>query len=365
MKIKPIFLILYCFVAVFLTGCTSIFIHKDEPMVVADSDDALATIVSYGFLTTGIVEDISSDGNQLLLLSGSPYHNISLLNLTDSGKLISLINSDKTEENAVFSMDQKNIFYIESTEKDTENNKQYQLFSSTLDKSSVVAISASDEDIDPVFCLNGNGVIYSYERTFVFADPISEEQTKYTLDNDYMIHQLFYDSETHILFFLANASSEESTMTNLYAIDFEDQSSSKTITPALLATNIVDFEYQGSLYYIQSRNNSRTIIKAELSGTKISVTHELYSGNLASLKSTSDSNILLFTKYLDQNNQSLRSIWTLNIQTEEAKQLTSPQVLDSKIITNPNQNILYFSVEDPPVNGIPISNIMRVEYKTE
>ena len=359
------FLILCCSIAILLTGCTSVFIHKNEPMVVDDVQDTLGTVVSYGLLTTGIVQDISSDGNQLLLLSGSPYNNISLLNLTDSGKLVSLINSDKTEENAVFSMDKKNIFYIESTEKDTENSNQYQLFSSTVDKSSVVAISASNENINPIFCLNGNSVIYSYDQTLVFADPLSEEQTKYTLDKNYAIHHLLYDSKTQILFFLANNTTEESSMNNLYAINFENQSSSKTIVPVLLADNIVDFEYQGSLYYIQNRNNSRAIMKAELSGTKISATHELYTGNLSTLKATNDSNILLFTKYIDQNNQSLRSIWVLNVQTEKAQQLTSPQILDSEIIVNPNQNIFYFSVEDPPVSGIPVSSIIRVEYKIE
>ena len=113
--------LLLCFIVstLFMTcGCQNLFIPTNVPVILRDdsiltkSSSEQINIESYTRVSPGVVQDITTSGNNIILLTSSPTYNIDIYN-SDADQLSSFVTSDKMILNGLYDSFDTGIYYAE------------------------------------------------------------------------------------------------------------------------------------------------------------------------------------------------------------------------------------------------------------
>ncbi|MFZ7132190.1 MAG: hypothetical protein ACOWWR_07520 [Eubacteriales bacterium] len=386
--IKKITLVLF---ALFLAGCTPIFIKEDKPIVLNNTTGQTTLQGSSGEidnvtiknindnLTDGLVYDMSKDGKDLLIgnLSDTITTNItsagSSLNMhlynVKSNQLKQILTSSKEQVNGLMDNNNDGMLYVEYKEDDDGKPipNSYTLNWSNTVGTMTKSISDPDESVSEKFYITNNTLIYGNsngEIKLMDIDTIDEENIypkTYQLDTEepLSITKIQYHSELNEAIFLVKNS--ESNSTDLYHVRLEKY----LLNPILIEKNVSDFDLaqdrKGILYCISGEKNKLVYLEMLQLVPEKDI---LYEGAVKFFSFSPDEKEIIFSEKIDSSSNT-QNLWIMNSDGNELKQVASNlKITGNRIIFHPNKNIIYFSVYDIDEENPKdfIYKVYKIEY---
>lgn len=368
-KVANTKLFIVLLISVIFTGCSPIFLKEDNPVVLdnstglnenqilmqntLDESDRILIKNIDDNLTQGLVYDISSDGE--LLLMGIPinanvkttnnYSNLHTYNIRNKQQKQILL-SPKEQSNAVFDEKNKGMIYVEYN-KDADGQIQpdsYKLNWTDYEGYQTKNISLTEESVSPKFSLvDDDFLIYGTSKGQIQIVKTSNIVRKkivrntYTLTKNLNIYKIDCFDDYKLAFFLAT-NPTTNAMDLYYAVLDE-----KEIEPVLMQSNVTDFSLS---------KKDRSILYSIIDKNQTVLTHVdmyynrqvLYKGPISSFYLTPNEDQIIYREKVDQssNNQNL---WIMNTDGSNSMQLASNlKIAGDKIVFSPDMETIYFSV---------------------
>lgn len=340
--------------AIFLSGCRSLVIPQDQPFFSTPLTETNVTISSFDILSSGTLQDISSDNEQLLLLNTTDTlpttYNIDVFDTTASDNhMTNFVNSDREKLSAAFDTNSHGVFYVEQTTSPTSQTIN-QLVWTSEDKRTTRTLSNTEESVNPTFHILDNGqILYSNNAGQIVITDATGNRTDYQLDTALSLIDLDYHPDSQRFVFLASTNNSGSEK-NLYTAVVNAQN--ELSTPIQIDSNVLNFDLKqdgSGLIYTRISNEQNQIVYRSFNLTERPQT--LLEGSLSSASYTPDNNQIIYAQFVDSTEQSCCSIWSMDASGSNSVQLTAPLNITSPIIPVAGQNnILYFSVEASRTN---------------
>lgn len=330
------------------SGCQNLFIPTNVPVILhnnqilSEPSPQQITIQSYTMIASGIVQDITNSGNNLILLNSGSTYNINTYN-TETMQTTSFSNSDKIVLNALYDTFDTGMYYTEKLTDTATGNTDSQILWSDINKNITRVISLPEENVSQYFGIGDLGqVVYANNNNqIILADNESNRQV-YNLLNNYNIINIDYiGTEKGFVFIATDPQDEEKT--NLYYAKIKDDSAELTAT--LISENVSSFDINdltNQVLFIKNNGDSNTIRAWQ---TNILNPTSIASGNYNSARFTPNGERIIFTQFTPNSDSHTESIWIMDANGKNALQLTAPLNINSQIICHPYQSILFFSVE--------------------
>ncbi|HEY5557206.1 hypothetical protein [Acetobacterium sp.] len=332
-------------------GCQSLFIPKNVPIALweglssKNQPSQEITIQSFHTITPGIVQDISNNGNSLIILNSENSKTNFNINTydTDAQSLSSFISSDKRVLSALYDSFDAGIYYVVETVDANTGKASSQLLWTDINRDTTRVISLPEENVVKCFGIGeSDQVIYSNNNNeIIIADNQGSRQI-YTTPENYSILSVDYMKITHSLVFMANPPTG-AEKTNLYY--GEIKADSVKIIPKLVAENVIDFDVNkanNQLVFIKNTGQNQSIATWSVNSTPQTT---LAAGNFGTVTYTSNGDKVVYTQYSSNVDSQFQSIWIMDPNGKKPLQITSPLKLNSQIICDPSKSILYFSVD--------------------
>ncbi|WP_050739068.1 hypothetical protein [Acetobacterium bakii] len=373
---KCISLVFVMLIALFLSGCQSLFIPRNVPVVLQEGVPSKSqstpkiTIDSYRILCPGIVQDITSNGNSLIVLndknSKAPF-SIDFYN-TDTQELSPFISSEKRDLTALFDTSDTGIYYVEKMNDPLSGKSGSQLLWADINKDSTRIISLPEENVVKYFGIGeSDQVVYiNNNNNIVIADNQGDRQVYSTFRNYNILSVDFMKENNAVAFIAYDPANEEKT--NLYYAEIK--TGTLELIPNLLAENVTNFDVNdinNQIIFVENAMNNQNISiwTAETATSKIVAT-----GNFGTGSFTPNGEKIIFTKYSPSFNSQYQSIWIMNSDGENPLQITAPLKLNSRVMCHPFKPNLYFSVEKNAADIISgndsiLSQTYQVNYTIE
>ena len=330
------------------SGCENIFIPVNRPVVIREGvssalqSDQQISIQSYNVLASGMVQDISNSGSNIIILNAGATNTIDLLN-TDTQQLSSFINSDKKELSARYDAHDAGIYYIEKVVDPASVNVNSQLLWTDTNKNITRIISTPEENVNQFFAINQSGqVVYVNNSNELILADSEGNRTVYTPIRDYSILSVGYlEDEQGFVFMAYDPAKEEKT--NLYYAQIKG--GSQELSPDLVVENVLSFETNhaaNQVVFIKNSGESQSIGTWKTTDTK---TTTIANGNFGTASFTPDGERIFYSQYSANVDSQTQSIWIMDKNGAHPLQVTAPLHLNSKLICHPHKPVLYFSVE--------------------
>ncbi|AFA48065.1 TolB-like translocation protein [Acetobacterium woodii] len=330
------------------SGCQNLFIPANVPVilhnnqVLSEPSPQQITIQSYTMITSGIVQDITNSGNNLILLNSGSTYNIDTYN-TETMQTTSFSNSDKIVLNALYDTFDTGMYYTEKLTDPATGNTDSQILWSDINKNITRVISLPEENVSPYFGIGDLGqVVYANNNNqIVLADNESNRQVYNLLNNYNVINIDYIGTERGFVFIATDPQDEEKT--NLYYAKIKDDSAE--LTASLISENVSSFninDLTNQVLFIKNNGDSKTIRTWQ---TNILNATNIASGNYDSAQFTPNGERIIFTQSTSNSDSHTESIWIMDANGKNVLQLTAPLNINSQIICHPYQSILFFSVE--------------------
>jgi len=374
--------ILFSFViliSLFLSGCESLFIPRNVPVVLhegvpskSQSGPAI-TVDSYLALCPGIIQDITSIGNALIVLNAENTGNakvpfsIDFYN-TDTRQLSSFISSDKRDLSALFDTSDTGLYYVEAMNDPISGKSGSQLLWTDINKDSTRIISLPEENVVKYFGIGeSDKVIYiNNNNNIIIADNQGNRQV-YTTFRNYNILSVDLMKGNDAVAFIAYDPANEGK-TNLYYARIK--SDTTELLPNLLEENVTGFDVNdinNQILFVENSMNNQSIgiWTSDTANSKI-----IANGNLGTGSFTPNGEKIIFTKYSPNFDSQYQSIWIMDADGNNPLQITAPLKLNSRVLCHPFKSILYFSVEKNAEdtnsgNDSIVSQTYQVNYTIE
>lgn len=344
-------LILLCFILATLfisSGCQNLFVPSNVPVVLRN-DAALnesasnhINIQSYTLVSSGIVQDITNSGNNMILFNSGETYNIDIFN-TDAMQLSSFVNSDKMVSSALYDTFDAGIYYAEKLIDPLTGNVDSQIIWSDINKDTTRVISLPEENVTQYFGIGDSGqVVYANNNNQIVLANSEGNRQVYDVLNNYNILAIDYIyDEKGFVFIATDPQNEEQT--NLYYAKINDDTTK--LTSALIADNVESFslnDLTNQVVFIENNGKSqalRTWNTHTLNSTAIA------NGNYGSARFTPNGDRIVFTQSTPNSDSQAESIWIVDANGQNPLQLTAPLNINSQIICHPYKSELFFSVE--------------------
>lgn len=371
-KVANTKLFIVLLISVIFTGCSPIFLKEDSPVVLdnstglnenqilmqktLDESDQIQIKNIDDNVTQGLVYDISSDGD--LLLMGIPtnsinanvkttnnYSNLHTYNIRNKQQKQVLLSS-KEQSNAVFDEKNKGMIYVEYTK--NEDGKvqpdSYKLNWTDHEGYQTKNISLTEESVSPKFSLvDDDFLIYGTSKgqiQMVKTNNIVRKKivrNTYTLTKDLNIYKIDCFDDYKLAFFLAINPTTKAM--DLYYAVLDD----KEIEPVLMQNNVTDFSLSKkdrSILYSITDKNQTVLTHVDMYYNR----QVLYKGPMSTFYLTPDEDQIIYREKVDQssNNQNL---WIMNTDGSNSMQLASNlKIAGDRIVFSPDMETIYFSV---------------------
>lgn len=354
-----------------ITGCRNIFIPANMPMVIFEKPKLNETsqkqieIQSYRGVSPGNVQDISHNGNSLILLNSNTDENLYTIDLfsPETEALVPFIVSDNKEFSAQFDSKDSGIFYVEESMDSITEKLNSQLLWTDIDKNISRVISLPEENVSKVFFISEpEKVIYTNNRNEIVVSDNQGNRNVYTTAQNINIIDLAYLKSENKIIFLSEDPTKDGK-TNLYSAKISNDS--LELHPKLIEENILSFgvnELNEKVVFVKNSNNSQSIgiwdSKTELLSTLPS------SGNFYKVQFTPSGEEILYTQWSSNSEAKTQSVWIMDADGKNPLQITSNLKMTSDIIFHPFKSILYFSVEeDSDENQLSKGQIPQLTYQ--
>ncbi|WKY45477.1 hypothetical protein Q5O14_05150 [Eubacteriaceae bacterium ES2] len=366
------FLSILCLIS--FCGCENIFFPYNVPVVLQENQNSQtdspqeATIVSYQVISTGLVQDISYSGSNLLILNNAAPYSINIFD-TSNNQLSTFSSSDKQQSSAVYDSYDTGIYYIEETANQDSNTTDIQLVWSDVSKNTTRIISNAEENVVPNFGIADQGnVVYGNNSNELILSDNSGNRTVYKNPNNGTLLQVAYiDDEPGFVFIAANPAIEDET--SLYYARIPDDSND--LSPTLISENVSSFnvdKLNHQVAFVKNSGDSQSICIWQLNHSKPSV---LATGSFGSVQFTPSGENIIYTQVATGNTDlKSQSIWIMDNNGNNPQQLTAPIKLSSTIVCHPFQSVLFFSIErntdnTENYNARVISEIYQLVYQIQ
>ncbi|MBC3797116.1 hypothetical protein [Acetobacterium tundrae] len=373
LKNKSLFLAFIIMIALFASGCQNIFIPVNVPVVLKEGifsgiqSPQKISIQSFNVISSGVVQDITNNGNNLIILNRGTTFNIDTFN-TDTQQLSSFVNSDKHELSALYDANDTGIYYIEKTIEPNSGNLDSQLLWTDINKNITRTISNPEENVNQFFSTNeSNQVVYSNNNNELVLADNEGNRTVYKTLRDYPILSIDYIEDAQGFVFIAYDPVKEEK-TNLYYAKIKDDS--LELSPSLIAENVNSFDINdvtNQVIFIKNGGESQSIGTWKTSDIKSST---IATGHFGTVKFTPNGENIIYTQYSPNYDSQSQSIWVMDANGDNPLQVTAPLKLSSQVFCHPNKSILYFSAEtnaastNSTVDSVP-SQTYQIMYKID
>ncbi|WKY48499.1 hypothetical protein Q5O24_04070 [Eubacteriaceae bacterium ES3] len=356
------------------SGCQNILFPYNVPVVLQDDQNSEtnnpleSTIISYQSISTGIVQDISYSGSNLIVLNPTVPYSVSILD-TNNFQLTNFVTTDKHQSSAVYDSYDTGIYYIEATANSESTTTDVQLIWSDVNKSITRVISDPEENVVPNFGIADQGkVVYgNNSNELILSDNTGNRTVFKNPDNDTLLQVGYIDDESGFVFIASNPAAEDKS--NLYYAQIPDDSNE--LSPILISENVSNFNIDtlnNQILFIRNSGDSQNICIWQLNHSKPTV---LTTGTFGSAQFTPSAENIIYTQTSTSNKDSKsQSIWIMDRNGENPIQLTAPINLSSNIVCHPFQSVLFFSVErntdnTESYNSRVISEVYQMVYQLE
>ena len=348
LKRSIVFFVFVVTTAIVTSGCQNVFIPSNRPVVIKEAvSSALRSthqisIQSCNEIASGVVQDISNSGNNIIVLNSGTTFTIDLLN-TDTRQLSAFINSDKKELSALYDTHDTGIYYIQKVVEPASENVNSQLLWTDINKNITRIISTPEENVNQFFAINESGqVVYVNNSNELILADSGGNRTVYQPIRDYSILSVDYIEDAKGFVFMAYDPAKEEK-TNLYYAKIED--GSLELSPSLVVENVINFDINkvtNQVVFIKNSSEYQTIGTWKTDDTK---TTTIATGNFGTANFTPNGENIFYSQYSANYDSQSQSIWMMNANGDNPLQVTAPLNLNSQLICHPNKSILYFSVE--------------------
>jgi len=343
---------LFCFILLTLftaSGCQNLFIPINVPVVLRNNPalnnplPQQISIQSYTMVSPGIVQDITNNGNNIILFTFGNTYNIDTYN-TETMLLSSFINSDKRILSALYDSFDTGIYYAEKLVDPITGSVGSQIIWSDVNKNTTRVISLPEENVIQHFGIGDSGqVVYANNNNQIVMADSEGNRHVYDILNNYNILAVDYinNNEKNLVFIATDPQSEERT--NLYYAKIEDDSAELSAT--LIAENVSNFDINditNQLVFIKNSGDFQTI-RTWSSSTTNSI--GIATGNYESAQFTPNGERIIFTQTTPNSDSRMKSLWIMDVNGKNPLQLTAPLNINSEIICHPYKSMLFFSVE--------------------
>lgn len=371
-KVANTKLFIVLLISVIFTGCSPIFLREDNPVVLdnstglnenqtlaqntLDESDQIQIKNINDNVTQGLVYDISSDGDLLLMgiatnsinanvKSSNNYSNLHTYNIKNKQQKQILLSS-KEQSNAVFDEKNKGMIYVEYNKNEDGQIQpdSYKLNWTDHEGYQTKNISLTEENVSPKFSLvDDDFLIYGTSKgqiQMVKTNNIVRKKivrNTYTLTKDLNIYKIDCFDDYKLAFFLA-INPTTKAMDLYYAVLDE-----KEVEPVLMQNNVTDFSLSKkdrSILYSITDKNQTVLTHVDMSYNR----QILYKGPMSAFYLTPDEDQIIYREKVDQssNNQNL---WIMNADGSNSMQLASNlKIAGDKIVFSPDMETIYFSV---------------------
>ncbi|MGL4606396.1 MAG: hypothetical protein ACRCU3_02935 [Eubacteriaceae bacterium] len=350
-KTKWILPICLLFPLFLLSGCKNMFIPQDVPIVIEEkktfnqSDNESIEIQSYSKIADGFIQDISYNGNALLLQTidtNDLMNTIDLYN-TETNQVNLFLKSDKEEVFSQFDSNTSGVYYIEENVDPLTNKINRQLLWTDLNKDITRIISIPEENVNANFGIGDlEKVIYTNTRGEIILSDNQGNRQIYTTSRNFIVSSISYLKSTNIIVFLSQDPSNEEK-TNLYFAEIPEDSNILNIK--LIDENVTYFSLNNpteKLIYVKKSGDFQTISTWDF---KTLSTVGVSSGNYKTAQFTPNGDKIIYTLSPPSQEAESSSIWLMDVNGKNQLQITSPIKLNSQVICHPFKSTLYFSTE--------------------
>lgn len=341
----------FCFMLLtmfFSSGCQNLFIPLNVPVVLRNDPVSKnpvppqISIQSYTMASPGVVQDITNSGNNLILFTFGTTYNIDTYN-TETMQLSSFVNSDKKALSALYDTFDTGIYYAEKLVDPITGSVGSQIIWSDVNQNTTRVISLPEENVIQHFGIGDSGqVVYANNNNqIILADSDGNRQVFNVLNNFNILAVDYISTEKGLIFIATNPQNEERT--NLYYAKIDDDSAELAAT--LIAENVSSFDINdltNQVVFIKNTGDSQTI---RTWNTSASTSNGIATGNYNSARFTPNGERIVFTQSAPDSDNRTESIWLMDVNGENALQLTAPLNINSEIICHPYKSVLFFSVE--------------------
>lgn len=355
-------------------GCENILFPYNVPVVLQEDQNSQtdspqeATIVSYQVISTGLVQDISYSGSNLLILNNTAPYAINIFD-TANHQQSTFLSSDKQQSSAVYDSYDTGIYYIEETANQDSNTTDIQLVWSDVSKNTTRIISDAEENVVPNFGIADQGnVAYGNNNNELILSDNNGNRTVYkNPNNDTLLQVAYIGDEPCFVFIAANPAVEDET--NLYYARIPDESNN--LSPTLISENVSSFnvdQLNNQVAFVKNSGDTQSICVWQLNHSKLSV---LTTGSFGSVQFTPNGENIIYTQVSTGNTDlKSQSIWIMDTSGNNPLQLTAPIKLSSTIVCHPFQSILFFSIErntdnTDNFNSRVISEVYQLVYQVQ
>lgn len=339
-------------------GCTSLFIAENKPKTVKEKSNpqsvemdniSINNIKEFENVTQGIISDISSNGNKIILLKQDAQNE----NSTNIGEFNTISTYDLKNQSIThilspkvkitmgrFDKDEKGVFYLENT-----SESIFHLYWIDHSGEKKLRVSSKDHQVNPNYYILPNDEVYygTKDGKIIHAN---KNRILSTIDvgTEYYIQQIYFYRDDKLILFSANKNGD----LNLYSIKPNGEDLT-LIIPKILG-NFDVTKKEDKLTYLTpiTDSNKKTLWLFDLEKLENKNLLEGY----PSMQSFSPKGNKV--AYIDksESNSDLHNIWVLDLKTNENIQVASNLKLNSQIFWHPRQNRLYFSTYERLDNGI-------------
>ncbi len=300
------------------SGCQSLLIPYDSPISLTEDriqKNDTATIVNLTEIGIGVIQDITTTGDYLLIASKSMTPPITFnldLYKTEESKpaLVSFINSDKQQTNAIFDAENKGVYYLQKNESSESGGLFTQLMWSSLDRTVTKILSAANENVtSALYALDANSVMYINHKNELIMTNVAGERHVYSIESSFHPDTLTYVEATKTIYFLGTVD-DDTALENLYSLTLTSDCSK--LMPELLAKNVISFAVKAdhtAITYIQEKEKNRLLVRYDI---KKKSKREISQGGYASLCYTADQGHLIVSEYTSDSKRETQSLWIMD-----------------------------------------------------
>ncbi len=355
--------------ALFCIGCSNFFVKDNKPKTIQDNSvqnnkemSSLSDVKDFKSITQGIIGDISSQGENIVLLREDDIdidsqekeedttYNLSLYNLKEE-KIYNIISSpinlflnrlDATEEG---------VYFLENKEESL-----FQLYWFSINDNKKVRISSTEHQVNPSFYVKSNNEVYygTKDGKIIRAN---ERNILRIIDigSDYNIFQIYFFENRDLILF----SAYKDQVLSLYSMNSRGEDFKEVLSNINGSFNVSKKEDK-VLYTAPITDSNKSILwlfELDEEDKDIKLLEGYPQRAVFSPKGDR-------IAYLDKpdSNSDLLNIWVLYLENQEKKQIGSNLKITSELFWHPKENRLFFSAYESRDNKLQ-SQVYSLDFE--